>query len=222
MRTLRKPDDPAAIDASALVKRSTIGVGSAVGPDAVVLESQVGEQCDIEARNLLNHARVGDMTYTGPDVSITWAEVGRFCCIARQVDIGGNEHNYRAASMMPTYRVMNRLAGKVERHQEEPLVRVGNDVWIGSGAVIVRKEGLTIGDGAVIGAGAVVTHSVEPYAIVTGVPARVTGYRFERPLIERLLDLQWWNWPRERILDAWELLSQDLTEEMLDKLAACE
>ena len=158
------------------------------------------------------------MTYTGADVGIMWAEVGKFCCIARRVEIGGNEHNYRAASMMPTYRLMNRLGGKLGMHQDEEIIRIGNDVWIGAGAIIARKPGLTVGDGAVIGSGAVVTKSVPPYAVVAGVPARVIKYRFTDAVIDKLLRLRWWDWEKEKIVANWELLSSDLTEAELDRL----
>ena len=218
MITLRKKDAEPRIDSTAMVKRSKVGSGSVIEKDSVVLSSTIGTNVDIEKRNLLNNATIGDMSYTGADVSITWAEVGKYCCIARLVDIGGNEHNYRAASMMPTYRVNNRLAGKLQRHHDEEPVVVGNDVWIGSGAVIARKPGLVVGDGAVIGSGAVVTKSVPPYAIVAGVPARIIKYRFDQPIIERLLALRWWDWPEERILAHWDQLSSDLTMEVLDEL----
>lgn len=68
-------------------------------------------------------------------------------------------------------------------------VRVGNDVWIGSRAMILG--GVTVGDGAVVGAGAVVTKDVPAYAIVAGVPAKVIKYRFPERLIELLMDFKW-------------------------------
>ena len=74
---------------------------------------------------------------------------------------------------------------------------VGNDVWIGYEAVILA--GVTIGDGAVIGARAVVTKDVPPYTIVGGVPARPIRKRFSDENIARLLELKWWDWPEERI-----------------------
>lgn len=74
---------------------------------------------------------------------------------------------------------------------------IGNDVWIGFEAVIL--SGVTVGDGAVIGARAVVTKDVPPYTIVGGVPARPIRKRFSDEVIERLLELQWWNWPEDRI-----------------------
>ena len=207
-----------AIADDAVVKNTTLGKRSTIDHDSVVLNSTIGDCVDIEKRNLIRSAVIGDMTYTGADVGIMWAEVGKFCCIARRVEIGGNEHNYRAASMMPSYRLLNKLGGKLSMHQDEEIIRVGNDVWIGVGAVIPRKHGLVIGDGAVIGSGAVVTKSVEPYAIVAGVPARVIGWRFDPPVIEKLLRLKWWDWEPEKILEHWPLLSSNLTGETVDAL----
>ena len=76
---------------------------------------------------------------------------------------------------------------------------VGNDVWIGYEAVILA--GVTIGDGAIIGTRAVVTKDVPPYTIVGGVPAKPIRRRFPEETAEKLLDLQWWNWSRERIAE---------------------
>lgn len=74
---------------------------------------------------------------------------------------------------------------------------IGNDVWIGYEAVIMA--GVTIGDGAIIGARAVVTKDVPPYTIVGGVPARDIRRRFSDDVIARLLELKWWDWPAEQI-----------------------
>ena len=74
---------------------------------------------------------------------------------------------------------------------------IGNDVWIGYDAVIMA--GVTIGDGAIIGTRAVVTKDVEPYSIVGGVPAKEIRKRFAPEVIKRLLELQWWNWPDDKI-----------------------
>ena len=74
---------------------------------------------------------------------------------------------------------------------------IGNDVWIGYEAVILA--GVTVGDGAVIGARAVVTKDVPPYTIVGGVPAKPIRKRFSEDLIAALLELRWWDWPEERL-----------------------
>ena len=76
---------------------------------------------------------------------------------------------------------------------------IGNDVWIGYEAVIL--SGVTIGDGAIIGARAVVTHDVPPYTIVGGVPARTIRPRYDAAVISRLLQLRWWDWPEARIAE---------------------
>lgn len=74
---------------------------------------------------------------------------------------------------------------------------VGNDVWIGYEAVIMA--GVTLGDGAIIGARAIVTKDVPPYTIVGGVPAKEIRKRFSDDVISTLLTIKWWNWPKEKI-----------------------
>ncbi len=74
---------------------------------------------------------------------------------------------------------------------------VGNDVWIGYEAVIL--SGVHIGDGAIIGARAVVTKDVSPYTVVGGVPAKEIKKRFDEDTIQKLLQTQWWNWPVDKI-----------------------
>ena len=74
---------------------------------------------------------------------------------------------------------------------------IGNDVWIGQRVVV--KSGCRIGDGAVVGAGAVVTKDVPPYAIVGGVPAKVIRMRFSEDIIERLKEIKWWDYSDDRL-----------------------
>jgi len=76
---------------------------------------------------------------------------------------------------------------------------IGNDVWIGYEAVILA--GVTVGDGAIVGTRAVVTKDVPPYTIVGGVPAKQIRRRFSENVIEKLLELQWWDWPRDKIAE---------------------
>lgn len=76
-------------------------------------------------------------------------------------------------------------------------ITIGNDVWIGYEAVIM--QGVTIGDGAVIGTRAVVTKDVPPYTIVGGIPAKVIRAKFDDETIANLMQIKWWNWTSEKI-----------------------
>ena len=76
---------------------------------------------------------------------------------------------------------------------------IGNDVWIGLGAMFM--PGVQVGDGAIIAAGALVTRDVAPYAVVGGNPAKLLRSRFDEATIRELLRLRWWDWPIERITE---------------------
>lgn len=130
-------------------------------------------------------------------------KIGRFCsiaCGAKFLFTSAN-HSMRSLSTYPFPIFFEEwgLDGKNIRQawDQKGDIVVGNDVWIGYEAVIL--SGVTIGDGAVIGARAVVTKDVPPYAIVGGVPARLIRRRFDEETIQKLLRLQWWNWEPERI-----------------------
>lgn len=114
--------------------------------------------------------------------------IGRFCSIGYGVTIGTGHHDMSLLSTSSWFKTDVGPSFK----QAEPgvLVRIKNDVWVGDDAIIMN--GVTVGNGAVIGAGAVVTKDVPDYAIVGGIPARLIKYRFEPSIIERLLNLKWW------------------------------
>ena len=94
-------------------------------------------------------------------------------------------------------------AALIDWRRQNHRVVTGNDVWLGHNAVLMG--GVTLGDGAVVGAGAVVTHDVAPYEIVGGVPARHIGWRYPPELIAARERIRWWAWShdmlRERLRD---------------------
>lgn len=117
--------------------------------------------------------------------------IGSYCSLAEQVMFMCRAHHrYEYATTYP-------MAPPVLTDAEKRGITIGHDVWIGIRAVIM--PGVTVGDGAIIGAGAVVTRDVPPYAIVAGVPAKIIKYRFDQGTIERLLAIRWWDWPDEKI-----------------------
>lgn len=158
----------------------------------------------------LGPCSVGAFTYMNNVNVFTNCSIGRYCSLGHDILVGPGQHEVSCLSTHPFINDLGDIAGlrcfeeyrriagdrplgaEAQRRQLEfecP-TRIGNDVWIGSRAIIMN--GLTIGDGAVIGAGAVVTKNVEPYSIVVGVPARVTRRRFPDNIIETLLELKWW------------------------------
>jgi acetyltransferase-like isoleucine patch superfamily enzyme len=94
-----------------------------------------------------------------------------------------------------------------------PIV-VGNDVWIGKGALIL--SGVNIGDGAIIGAHAVVSKDVPPYGIAVGNPARVVKYRFDPDIVQKLLTIAWWSWEDYEIQEAIHLICSNNIHEFID------
>lgn len=89
--------------------------------------------------------------------------------------------------------------------KNRPIV-IGNDVWIGANVIIL--PGVHVGNGAVLSAGSVVVHDVEPYAIVGGIPAKVIRYRYNKEQIEQFQKIEWWNWDVQKIEDNYEFFCQ--------------
>jgi len=161
-------------------------------------------------------AVIGDHTYGVPHVPIYAGTarliIGRYCSIADQVTIVlGGEHRSEWTTTYP----FSDLDGWGARHiPGHPTTKgdviIGNDVWIGLGCTIL--SGITVGDGAILGARSVIARSVEPYAIVAGNPGRHLRFRFEAATIKRLLRLRWWNWSDAKV-QRWlpRMLSSDVS-----------
>jgi virginiamycin A acetyltransferase len=151
------------------------------------------------ARNILYHfAFSGDVL-----------RIGRFSAIATGVKFIMNGANHRLDGLttypfpiFPQWR--NLFEGENDFPSRGDTV-IGHDVWLGYESLLL--PGITIGDGAVVGARAVVTKNVPPYTIVAGNPARIIRQRFSDQTIQRLLALAWWNWPIDKITRAIPLLS---------------
>ncbi len=126
-------------------------------------------------------------------VEVKGVSIGRYCSVASGVWLAPYMHDIDGlSSSLALTGALHDFGGPVRALPQQKPVTIGNDVWIGANAVVMG--GVTVGDGAVIAAGAVVTHDVPPYAIVGGVPAKVIRYRFSEELIERLLKVRWWRW----------------------------
>ncbi len=191
------------------------------GPDPQAIHPVPAHQRIVFLKNLIRDPKIeiGDYTYyDDPENALLFAErnvlhhydflgdrlrIGRFCAIATgaRFIMNGANHALSGFSTFP-FNIFGQGweegfdIGTITSGLRGDTV-IGNDVWIGAEAVIL--PGVTIGDGAVIGAFSVVARDVAPYAIVAGNPAVERRRRFAPETIERLLRVAWWNWPIERI-----------------------
>jgi len=129
-------------------------------------------------------------------------KIGRYCSIGPDVRILPENHPLNYKSTHPYFYLKS--LGFVEKEMiPAKKIEIGNDVWIGQNAIILGQVS-KIGDGAVIGAGAIVTKNVPDYAIVAGVPAKVIRYRFSKEIIQKLKKEQWWNKSIEELKESFD------------------
>ncbi|TXN42681.1 CatB-related O-acetyltransferase [Methylobacterium sp. WL7] len=166
---------------------------------------------------------IGDYTYGWPDVQ-TWGEgfklkMGRYCSIGPAVKILlGGDHRTDWISTYPfnvIYPDFNWIKGHPHSRGN---VSIGNDVWLGANCTIL--SGVSIGDGAVIGAHAVISKDVPPYAIAVGNPAQTIRRRFSDEQIGRLLELRWWNYEYQELRNLIPLLQSDQVDEFIRRALA--
>ncbi len=173
--------------------------------------SHISKKAKVYGFTQVSNSTIGDFSYVGRKSRIIHADVGKFCSIAGEVKVGMATHTLNKLSTSPIFSEKKNSThySWVNISNVNPYKRVivGNDVWIGVRAMIIG--GNSIGNGAVIAAGAIVTKDVPPYAIVAGVPAKVIRYRFSNDIIERLEKLQWWNLPEEFLKENISIFQKD-------------
>lgn len=135
--------------------------------------------------------KIGDYSYVNKYSSVENCVIGKYCSISSGVYICPFEHNLVGVSTHPRFDIIE------NRNERRRPVHIGNDVLISLNSIIL--EGVTIGDGAVVAAGAVVTRDIKPYEVVGGVPAKHIKYRFTAEEIETLKKIRWWDWDEEQI-----------------------
>ena len=181
----------------------TLSATPLIHPTAEVTASTLGTYTEVGARTKLLEVVLGDYAYVVNDSDIAYATIGKFCSIAAMTRINpGNHPMHRASQSHFTYRASQYFAGEADEPElfawrRAQRVTIGHDVWIGHGAIVL--PGRSIGDGAVVAAGAVVTKDVPAYTIVAGNPARPIRPRFAPEIAARMQALAWWDWPHERL-----------------------
>lgn len=187
-KTFPRTNDYQTIYLNTIINNPNIIVG-----DYTIYNDFVNDPTQFEKNNVLYHYPINQ------DRLI----IGKFCSIACGVKFLFNSANHALRSLSNyTFPLFFEEWGLNKKNvasawDNKGDIIIGNDVWIGYEAVIMA--GVHIGDGAVIAARAVVTKEVPPYTIVGGTPARKIRMRFEEETIAKLQQIQWWNWPVEKI-----------------------
>jgi virginiamycin A acetyltransferase len=163
--------------------------------------------------------QIGAFSYGSP--TILWDDgkstlkIGKFCAISGNVVILlGGEHRIDWVTTYPfnTWDDLRQFKGHPNTKGD---VTLGNDVWIGMNSIIL--SGVSIGDGAVVGAGSTVTNDVPPYAVVAGSPARILKFRFNEETVKKLLLIRWWDWNLDRIRNNMPLLLSNNIEQFIER-----
>lgn len=180
----------------------SLGVTPSIHRTASVRASTFGRFCEVGARTKVAESGFGDYSYVVNDSDIIYTTVGKFCSIAAHTRINpGNHPLERVMLSHVSYRSSAYGLGPDDPGffdwRRGSAVTLGDDVWIGHGAIVL--PGLTIGSGAAVGAGTIVTKDVPPFAVVVGNPGRVIRLRFPEGVVESLLRIAWWDWPHARI-----------------------
>lgn len=144
---------------------------------------------------------------------VAGSSIGKFCSIADNLQIIAKGSHM--IDWVTTFPLSIKLGCKVPLHNLPPTspVKIGNDVWIASNVKI--KQGVTVGDGAVLATESFVTKDVPPYAVVGGNPAKIIRYRFTEEQIESLLKIKWWNWDDSKIKKYAHLLASSNIDEFI-------
>ncbi|ESX93310.1 antibiotic acetyltransferase [Mesorhizobium sp. M0761] len=182
---------------------------------------KLGRYASIGERVVLREVNVGDFSYFERHAEAIYTTIGKFCSIAANSRINALEHpieriTQHKLSYRPNeyFRWLGVDAAFRARRQAKA-VGIGNDVWIGHGAVIMPE--ISIGNGAIIGANSVVTRDVPAYTIVAGVPAKPLRMRFPSEIAARIESLAWWDWPPEKLAKAVPDMQALPIEDFLDR-----
>ncbi|MEO0371040.1 MAG: chloramphenicol acetyltransferase [Pseudomonadota bacterium] len=172
-------------------------------PDCEITDSRFGAYVEIGKGSRVTNSVFGGYSYCDRYADIANAQIGKFANIASFSRIGATDHPLHTASCHHFMYRSNDYWDDVARdeaffeHRKSRTAFIGHDTWIGAGAMI--KPEVTLGHGAVVAAGAVVTKDVAPYTIVAGTPATPLRLRQPPEIAERLIALAWWDWPHDAL-----------------------
>ncbi|WP_417228370.1 CatB-related O-acetyltransferase [Amphritea sp.] len=190
----------------------------------VSTSSKLGRYVKVMAKASVYDSKIDDFSYIAGG-KVNRSTIGKFSAVGSGALVGGlGMHPTNFLSIHPAfYSTKNQcginFAGE-EFFSEYKETTIGNDVWIGANAIIL--DGVNVGDGAIVGAGAVVTKDVPPYAVVTGVPARILRYRFTEEKARLLIGSLWWDLSDELLKEVAAEMRSDNVDKLISKISYLE
>ena len=185
------------------------------------LNSTFGKYCEVGKGSRLTNVRFGDYSYCDRYADLSNTEIGKFSNIASFVRVGASDHPLNRASLHHFLYRSDDYWDDASRDENWFAIReartafIGHDTWIGHNAQV--KPEVEIGHGAGVASGAIVTKDVSPYSIVAGVPAKPVRQRVSLELIDRLIELAWWDWSHSKLKDSLHDFRNLSVEEFLEK-----
>ncbi len=177
-----------------------------IHPDCEIADSTFGAYVEIGRGSRVAHTQMGDYSYCDRFADIANARIGKFANIAAFSRIGATDHPLHTAACHHFLYRSDDYWDDASRDEDffdqrkSRIATIGHDTWIGAGAMV--KPDVTLGDGAVVAAGSVVTKDVAPYTIVAGTPAKPLRLRQPPEIAKRLIALAWWDWPHDALRTA--------------------
>ena len=202
------------------ITNSLIGKKTVVGDFSRVTDSKLLGFNRVDRNSLVYFSNFEEFSYLGSNSVVMHSDIGKFCSLSWGITIGPANHDY---DYITSHDFLYNDFYKIKPENEQPIydrfnerTKIGNDVWIGTNSTILN--GLSIGNGVVVGANAIVTKDIPPYAIVVGNPGKIVGYRFSDDIISQLLELEWWHLPRETISENFQLFKSKNIKDLIQKL----
>ncbi len=160
-----------------------------------IANSSIHKTSKVEAGTQFINSSMNRYSFCGYDCKILNCDIGAFCSLADGVIIGGAQHPIEWVGTSPVFYKGKDSVTKKYSEFERPKAKrtvIGNDVWIGDRVII--KGGITVGNGAVIGMGSIVTKDIGDYEIWAGNPAKLIRKRFSEDIVQDLVKISWWDW----------------------------
>ena len=192
-----------------------------IEPGCFIEGSDFGRFCEVKHGSRVAWSSFGDYSYCDRYCDIANASIGKFSNIASFVRIGATDHPLDRAALHHFMYRSGDLWDDADHdaeffaHRRSRRAYIGHDTWLGHGAQI--KPEVTLGHGAVVASGAIVTKDVEPYAIVAGAPAKLLRRRQPAEIAERLMALGWWDWDHPTLRSRLDDFRAMRAEEFLER-----